>query len=58
MKKLDQDILAAAEWIQELRKDGELNRVRRIIIHCSPEKGELKTVEVDRKLLYPIGEAV
>ena len=41
--KFDQDIVAAAKRIQELRKEGELHGVRVIELHC--RDGRIRVVQ-------------
>ena len=49
---LDSDILAAAKEIQMLRKEGKLEGVRQIVLHC--RDGQIKVVQAESNLQRPL----
>ena len=44
----DPDIQAAMERIQELRREGALLGISQITLHCNPENGTIKRIQVNR----------
>ena len=49
---LDPDILAAAKEIQTMRKEGKLEGVRQIVLHCVD--GQIKLVQAEANLRRPL----
>ena len=54
--KLDQDIVAAAKRIQELRKEGKLIGVKFIVLHVAPDDNKIKKVHTETKESYAVGK--
>ncbi len=52
IRDVDPDILAAAKEIQTMRKEGKLEGVRQIILHCVD--GQVKVVQVEANLRRPL----
>ena len=55
IRGLDPDVLAAAQEIQRMRKEGKLEGVRQIILHC--RDGQIKVVQAEsnlRRSLKPV----
>ncbi len=48
----DPDILAAAKEIQRMRKEGKMEGVRQIILHCVD--GQIKVVQAEANLRRPL----
>ena len=52
IRGLDPDVLAAAQEIQRMRKEGKLEGVRQIVLHC--RDGQIKLVQAESSVRRPL----